>query len=42
MTTQIGNTATCPDKVVRKATRRRIALQQEQPLEMVKGIDRNM
>jgi hypothetical protein len=36
------NTATCPDKVVTKATRRRVALQQEQPLKMVKGIDRNM
>jgi hypothetical protein len=41
-TTQIENTATCPNKVVTKATRRRIALQQEQPLKMVAGIDRNM
>jgi hypothetical protein len=41
-TTEIENTATCPDKVVTKVTRRRIALQQEQPLKMVKGIDRNM
>jgi hypothetical protein len=41
-TTQIKNTATCPDKVVTKTTRRRVALQQEQPLKMVKGIDRNM
>jgi hypothetical protein len=41
-TTQTENTATCPDKVVTKATRRRLALQQEQPLKMVKGIDRNM
>jgi hypothetical protein len=41
-TTQIENTATCPDKVVTKTTRRRVALQQEQPLKMVKGIDRNM
>jgi hypothetical protein len=41
-TTQIENTATCPDKVVTKATRQRVALQQEQPLKMVKGIDRNM
>jgi hypothetical protein len=36
------NTATRPDKVVTKATSRRIALQQEQPLKMVKDIDRNM
>jgi hypothetical protein len=36
------NTATCPDKVVTKATRRRVALQQEQPLKMVEVIDRNM
>jgi hypothetical protein len=42
ITTQIENTATCPDKVVTKATRRRVTLQQEQPLKMVKGIDRNM
>jgi hypothetical protein len=42
MTTQTENTATCPDKVVTKATRRRVALQQEQPLKMVEGIDRNM
>jgi hypothetical protein len=41
-TTQTENTATCPDKVVTKATRWRVALQQEQPLRMVKGIDRNM
>jgi hypothetical protein len=41
-TTQIENTATCPDKVLTKTTRRRVALQQEQPLKMVKGIDRNM
>jgi hypothetical protein len=41
-TTQIENTATCPNKLVTKATRRRVALQQEQPLKMVKGIDRNM
>jgi hypothetical protein len=41
-TTQIENTATCPDKVVTKAKRRRIALQQEQPLKILKGIDRNM
>jgi hypothetical protein len=38
-TTQIENTATCADKGVMKATRRRVALQQEQPLKMVKGID---
>jgi hypothetical protein len=42
ITTQIENTTTCPDKVVTKATRWRVALQQEQPLKMVKGIDRNM
>jgi len=41
-TTQIENTATCPDTVVTKTTRLRVALQQEQPLKMVKGIDRNM
>jgi hypothetical protein len=41
-TTQIENTAICPDKVLTKATRRRVALQQEKPLKMVKGIDRNM
>jgi hypothetical protein len=41
-TTQTENTATCPDKVVKKATRRRVALKQEQPLKMVKDIDRNM
>jgi hypothetical protein len=41
-TTQIENTATCPDKVVTKTTRRRVALRQEQPLRMVKGIERNM
>jgi hypothetical protein len=41
-TTEIENTATCPDKVVTKTTRRRVALQQEQPLKMVEGIDRNM
>jgi hypothetical protein len=41
-TTQIENTATCPDKVVTKATRWRVALQQEQPLKMVKGFDQNM
>jgi hypothetical protein len=41
-TTQIGNTATCPDKVVTKTARRRVALQQEQPLKMVADIDRNM
>jgi hypothetical protein len=41
-TAQIENTATCPDNVVTKATRRRLALQQEQPLKMEKGIDRNM
>jgi phenylalanyl-tRNA synthetase beta subunit len=40
-TTQIENTATCPDKVVTKATRRRVALHQKQPLKMVKSIDRN-
>jgi hypothetical protein len=40
--TQIENTATCPVKVVMKTTRQRVALQQEQPLKMVKGIDRNM
>jgi hypothetical protein len=31
-----------PDKVVTKTTRRRVALPQEQPLTMVKGIARNM
>jgi hypothetical protein len=36
------NTATCPDKVVTKARRRSVALQQEQPLKMVEDIDRNM
>jgi hypothetical protein len=41
-TTQIENTTTCPDKVVTNAIRRRVALQQEQPLKMVKCIDRNM
>jgi hypothetical protein len=41
-TAQMENTATCPDKVVTKTTRRRVALQQEQPLKMVKAIDRNM
>jgi hypothetical protein len=41
-TTQIENTATCPDKVVMKTTKRRVALQQEQLLKIVKGIDRNM
>jgi hypothetical protein len=41
-TTQIENTATCQDKVVTKAAKRRVALQQEQPLKMVKVIDRNM
>jgi hypothetical protein len=41
-TTQVEHTATCPDKVVTKTTRRRVALQQEQLLKMVKGIDRNM
>jgi hypothetical protein len=41
-TTQIENTATCPDKIVTNAARRRVTLQQEQPLKMVKGIDRNM
>jgi predicted molibdopterin-dependent oxidoreductase YjgC len=41
-TTQKENTATCPDKLVTKAARRRVALQQEQPLKMVEGIDRNM
>jgi hypothetical protein len=41
-TTQIENTATCSDKVVTKTIRRRVALQQEKPLKMVKGIDRNM
>jgi hypothetical protein len=41
-TAQIENTDTCPDKVVAKTTRRRVALQQEQPLKMVKDIDRNM
>ena len=41
-TTQIESTATCPDKVVTKATRRRVALQQEQPVKMVKNSDRNM
>ena len=37
--TQIESTATCPDKVVTKTTRQRVALQQEQPLKMVKDID---
>jgi len=41
-TTQIESTDTCPDKVVTKTTRRRVALQQEQPLRMVKDSDRNM
>jgi hypothetical protein len=41
-TTETENTATCPNKVVTKTTRQRVALQQEQPLKMVKGIDRNM
>jgi hypothetical protein len=41
-TTQIENIATCPDKVMTKTTRRRVALHQEQPLKMVEGIDRNM
>jgi hypothetical protein len=41
-TTQIENTATCPDKFVTKSTRWRVAVHQEQPLKMVKGIDRNM
>jgi len=41
-TTQIESTATCPDKVVTNITMRRVALQQEQPLKMVKDIDRNM
>ena len=41
-TTQIESTATCPDKVVTKTSGRRVALQQEQPLRMVKDIDRNM
>jgi hypothetical protein len=41
-TTQKENTATCPDKVVMKTTMWRVALQQEQPLKMVEGIDRNM
>jgi hypothetical protein len=41
-TIQIENTAKYPDKVVTKVTRRRVALQQEQPLKMVKDIDRNM
>jgi hypothetical protein len=36
------STATCPHKVVTKATRRRVTLQQKQPLKMVEGIDRNM
>jgi hypothetical protein len=40
--TQIENTATCPDKVVTKTTIPRVALQEKQPLKMVKGIDRNM
>jgi hypothetical protein len=31
-TTQIENTATCSGKVVTKATKRTVALQQEQPL----------
>jgi hypothetical protein len=41
-TIQIENTATCPDKVLAKLTRWRVALQQEQPLKMVEDIDRNM
>jgi len=41
-TIQIESTATCPDKVLTKTTRWRIALQQEQPLRMVKDSDRNM
>jgi len=40
--TQIESTATCPDKFATKTTGRRVALQQEQPLKMVKGSDRNM
>ena len=35
-TIQIESTATCPDKVVTKTTRRKVALQQEQPLRMIK------
>jgi hypothetical protein len=41
-TTQTESTATCPDKVVTKTTKQRVALQQEQPLKMVEDIDRNM
>jgi hypothetical protein len=41
-TTQIENTAACPDKVMTKTARWRVALQKEQPLKMVKGIDRNV
>jgi hypothetical protein len=41
-TTQKEKTTTCPDKIVTKAARRIVALQQEQPLKMVKGTDRNM
>jgi len=31
------STATCPDKIVTKTAKRRVALQQEQPLKMVKN-----
>jgi hypothetical protein len=41
-TTQIESTDTCPDKVVTKTPKRRVTLQQEQPLKTVKVIDRNM
>jgi len=41
-TTQVESIVTCPDKVVTKTARRRVALQQEQPLKMVRDIDRNM
>src|SRR5215475_12021011 len=41
--TQTESTATCPDKVVTKTTRRTVALQQGKiPLKMVKVNDRNM
>jgi hypothetical protein len=36
------STPTCPDKVVKKTTKLRVTLQQEQPLKMVEDIDRNM
>ena len=35
-TTQIGDTATYPSKIVNEATRRKAALYKEHPLKMVK------